>query len=304
MTNTLQQAQYRLTHQRILLTGIDGAGKTLGGLYLAKGLLEEGKELVVIKTKMEYSYTDLLPFKVIGKIPPHSPEAYIEAINFAIAETPNIGVLMVDSLTPECVYIEEAKDKYVFDTPNADKWACWELFRPRHYAFLKVLMDVPCHVIATATCKEELIVGEGGMVKANGTPILMKHTGGEFNPRFECIPESHHFKVESNMGVFDKKGKFKPLDWDKAGDTLNEQHGKLIHTHIHEQSQGRKSRAWLKSDLTTAYNAHEIAKKWVAYKEETALNTPSPAHLDDNMFERFVGYCLGGITNTTTTENE
>lgn len=287
MTLKIQKARKSLVKVRVLATGVSGSGKSLSMLYLAKGLLEEGKKLVVIDTEHGSinEYEGLMPFEVIPLEPPYSPERYIEAINLAVRETPDLGVLMVDCISREWKYIEEAKDTHVFDNPGGDKWSAWTLFKPRHYTFMRTLLHVPCHVIATAMSKTEIIIGEKRTIKANGETILMKETGLDFNPEFEFIGGSNHFLVKSRAGEFDGST-FHPLDWNSVGDVMNEQHGLLLKDHLHAHTNGVMSRTAMKDALATVHGVKVLWKNW-----DVPQGVEIPEDLSDEQYAEFYKFC-------------
>jgi len=151
---------------RLALTGPAGSGKTRGALLIAKGL---GGRTAVIDTERGSArlYSDLLDFDVMELQPPFTPEAYIAAINEAVAA--KYDNLIIDSTTHEwsgtggCLEINEATAKAKY---KGNTWSAWNDTTPRHRKFIDAMLQANLHVIATGRSKTETAqVEENGRKK-------------------------------------------------------------------------------------------------------------------------------------------
>ena len=290
MTFQIQDAKKSLVKVRILMTGVSGSGKSLGGLYMAKGLLEPGQQLVVIDTEHGRinEYEGLFPFRVISFDPPFTPELYIKAMELAVRETANLGILMIDSISHEWRNIENAKDAWVNDHSGCNPFTAWEPFTRRHEAFLYTMLHLPCHVIATARAKTKYVVGEGNApVKVGVKSILREETDFDFNPEFNFIHNSHHYTVKSSSVKIDGDD-LSALNWHGEGDVMNERHGKLLYDHLHSGASGVMSRTAMKDVMATI---PQETRKMVWDNWDTPPDIKTPSELNDEKYAEYYELC-------------
>ncbi len=99
-----------VTHEkaklRLALTGVSGAGKTLGALYIAYGITGDWNKIALIDTEHERAkfYADRSDlgtgrFLWASLTPPYSPERYKAFVGSAAQEVGENGVVIVDSLS-------------------------------------------------------------------------------------------------------------------------------------------------------------------------------------------------------------
>ena len=306
MTFKKKTASRALRKVRILLTGVSGSGKSLGGLYLAKGLLETGKKLVVIDTESGSAneYEGLMPYEVIQFDPPYTPERYIEAMEYAVRETPDIGILMVDSISHEWKLMLEQKDAFVNDNPGCNQWTAWGPFTKRHDAFLDRLLHLPCHVFCTARSKTKYVIGEKNRPhKVGVNPIIREETDFDFNPEFDFSRDTHKFTVKSRSGEFKDDMGFSKLDWNSCGDILNERHGRLLYDHLFASSEGRVSRSSMKDNLARMMDSKGLKAAWAVYVAQRGdVKAKSPSKLPDDEYGVFVDWCANSYKPSTGTD--
>jgi hypothetical protein len=164
-----KKAERKKLKLRLALTGTSGSGKTLGALYIAKGL--SGK-IAVIDTEQDSSslYTDKVEFDSLKLDAPYSPERYIEAIK--MANKAGYEVLIIDSITHEWNGVggilqlndEVAKAKF-----KGNSWSAWSEMTPRHRKFIDAILQCDMHVIVTMRSKMET-----SQVKENGYTKVQK----------------------------------------------------------------------------------------------------------------------------------
>lgn len=85
------------------ITSPSGGGKTFSALTLAAGLqrvLKGKTKLIDTESGRSLQYQDRFDFQYVAFPPPHSPEAYEQAIDFCIGD-PATTVVIVDSMTHE-----------------------------------------------------------------------------------------------------------------------------------------------------------------------------------------------------------
>lgn len=209
MTIQIRKAKRSATKLRLLLTGPSGAGKTYGGLLVAKGL--GSKHTVVIDTEQGSSdlYDSLHEFDVIDLVPPFTPERYIEAID--AAEAAGADCIIIDSISHEwngkggCLELvdEIARAKFKGNT-----WSAWSELTPRHRAFIDRMLRSSAHIIATGRAKTETAqVDDHGRKKVVKLGMKLESRDGaeyEFTTVLDIVHDGH-FAVASKdrTGIFD-----------------------------------------------------------------------------------------------------
>lgn len=208
MTIQIRKARRSATRLRLLLTGPSGAGKTFGGLLVAKGL--GCRNIIVIDTEQGSSdlYDSLVPFQVIDLRPPFTPEAYVEAID--AAEAAGADAIIVDSISHEwngkggCLELVDELARAKF---RGNTWSAYSEITPRHRAFIDRMLRSSSHVIATARSKTETAqVEDGGRKKVVKLGVKAEtRDGAEYE--FTCcldIVHDGHFAVASKdrTGLF------------------------------------------------------------------------------------------------------
>lgn len=208
MSISIRKAKRSATKLRLLVTGPSGAGKTYGGLLVAKGL--GAKNIVVIDTEQGSSdlYDTLADFSVIDLAPPFSPERYIEAIK--AAEDAGADCIIIDSISHEwngkggCLELvdEIAKAKF-----RGNTWSAYSEITPRHRSFIDAMLRSSAHIIATGRAKTETAqVDDGGRKKVVKLGMKLESRDGAEYEFTVCLDVIHdgHFAVASKdrTGLF------------------------------------------------------------------------------------------------------
>jgi len=173
----LRKATRQKSFMRLNLSAPSGAGKTMGALYMAYGLIDDWEKIAVIDTENGSAslYDHLGPFNVVDLEPPFTPERYIEAIDACLRAS--IECIILDSSSHEwngpggCVEINEklAQAKYKGNT-----WAAWMETTPRHDRFIQKVLQSKCHFITCTRSKMETVMGDDKKVKKVGMKDIQR----------------------------------------------------------------------------------------------------------------------------------
>lgn len=155
----VQKAAREKIYVKIALMSPSGGGKTFSSLRLATGMAEEienetGKKAKILMANTEGSrgryYANEFDYDIVDVDPPHTPETYIELIEFAIDS--GYDILIIDSSSMEwegkggCLDIHKASG----GTAQA-----WSKVTPRHNAFIDCISQSKIHIIATMRAKDQ-----------------------------------------------------------------------------------------------------------------------------------------------------
>lgn len=227
----IRKASRKKAKLRLAMSAPSGAGKTLGALLLAYGIMkstypeapesflwdkigmidtEEGSgELYVGVVKHgvqigEYAYTRLsAPFTAIK---------YLEAQH--AMEVAGIEVIIQDSLTHAWAGTGGLLDKQGKIT-DADKyknsWAAWRKVTPDHNALVDAMLQSPSHIIGTMRSKVEYaqgvdVNGKPKIVKLGLAPIQREGMEFEFTVFFDINDQSIAHATKDRTDLFSSVG--------------------------------------------------------------------------------------------------
>ena len=229
-----KRAERKKVKVKIALSGVSGSGKTYSALELAVGLSDGGK-IAVIDTEQGRAsmYSDRYKFDTSELSGPFSPEAYVECINYAVAN--NYSVLVIDSMSHEWDYILEEKEKKDKTSKTGNSFTNWREFKNRHNKFVQHLLKSDIHIISTYRSKPQYVLQENHKGKMVPKKVGMGVQGQEndeyeYTIHLEMTKEDHLAEAsKDNTGLFDGKV-FKPskedglkiLDWLNGGVSLYE----------------------------------------------------------------------------------
>lgn len=173
----LRKATRQKSFMRLNLSAPSGAGKTMGALLMAYGLIDDWEKIAVIDTENGSAslYDHLGPFNAVDIEPPFTPERYIEAIDACLKA--GMECIILDSSSHEwsgpggCVEINEklAQAKYKGNT-----WAAWMETTPRHDRFIQKVLQSKCHFITCTRSKMETVMGDDKKVKKVGMKDIQR----------------------------------------------------------------------------------------------------------------------------------
>jgi hypothetical protein len=203
---------------KMALAGKSGAGKTLGALMIAKGLVQNMKDVGVAQTETGRAqcYLGMFPdkFKVVEMSPPYTPESFIKIIE--IAEAAGLKCLIIDSISDEWAGIGGALDIHqdVSDTVK-NSFTAWKKVTPRHDAVFNKILSSPIHIICTVRKKVDYIMEAGPNGKQQPKKIGTKDIQREdveyrWMLQFDLDQDGNLAKAsKDNIGLFQGKEPFK-----------------------------------------------------------------------------------------------
>lgn len=188
----LRKASRKKSKIRLGLSAPAGAGKTYSALLIAKGITGDMSKVAIIDTENGSAdlYENLGEYNVLPLTAPFTPERYIEAIS--ACESAGMEVIIIDSITHEwdgpggCL---EIMDKL------GGKYQDWAKVTPRHNAFIRAILQSPCHVITTVRRKQdyEMTKDNSGKVKVEKVGLKeVTREGFEYELTINLELDIHH----------------------------------------------------------------------------------------------------------------
>jgi len=199
---------------RMALTGVSGAGKTLGSLYIAYGITQDWDKIAFIDTEHERArfYADRNDLNTGGFLyealsPPYSTERYINLVKEAEGIVGNNGVIIIDSLSHAWNNdggILETKDK-IASVPGKNSYTAWNEAGKLQSKFINTILSVDCHIIVTMRSKMEYAMqlnerGKQEIIKVGLAPIQRDDTEYEFDIVLDIA--RNHIAVASKDTTF------------------------------------------------------------------------------------------------------
>lgn len=199
---------------RMALTGVSGAGKTLGAIYIAYGITKDWDKIAFIDTEHErarfYANRDDLntgEFLYEALNPPYSTDRYISLVKEAEKIVGNGGVIIIDSLSHAWNSeggILEVKDKMAAMS-GKNSYTAWNEAGKLQNQFINTILSVDCHIIVTMRSKMDYVLqvnerGKQEPVKVGLTPIQRDDTEYEFDIVLDIA--RNHIAVASKDTTF------------------------------------------------------------------------------------------------------
>lgn len=189
---TVERKQAKL---RMALTGVSGAGKTLGALYIAFGITGDWSKIALIDTEHERArfYADRSDLDT-GKFlyeslePPYSADRYKKLVAEGAAAVGKDGVVIVDSFSHAWNNeggILDYKDK-VASQSGKTSYTAWNEAGKQQNSLVNTILSVDCHTIVTMRSKMDYAMqqnesGKQVPVKVGLAPIQRDDTEYEFD---------------------------------------------------------------------------------------------------------------------------
>ncbi len=173
----IRKAARQQVKLKLNLSSPSGAGKTMGALLMAKGLVGGWEKIILIDTENNSAslYSHLGAFNVLDLQPPFSPERYIEAIDACLKA--GAECIIIDSASHEwsgiggCV---EYNEKIAQSKFKGNTWSAWSQTTPKHDSFVNKILQSNCHVITCTRSKSETVMGEDKKVKKIGMKDIQR----------------------------------------------------------------------------------------------------------------------------------
>ena len=204
---------------RMALTGVSGAGKTLGALYIAYGLTGDWSKIAVIDTeheraRMYANRTDLGTGKFLycPLYPPYTAERYTSLVKEAASVVGPDGVVIVDSFSHawnnEGVVID-VKDRIAAQA-GKNSYTAWNEAGKVQNSLVNTILAVGCHTIVTMRSKMDYVMqenerGKTQPVKVGLAPVQRDDTEYEFDIVLD-IARSHIATASKDVTFLDKYG--------------------------------------------------------------------------------------------------
>ncbi len=207
----LQTAERKQAKIKMALQGPAGSGKTKGSLLLAYGLIQDWSKIAVLdsENKSAHLFADLGGYKVLSINPPFTPEQYVEAIHFAVAE--GMEAVIIDSISAEWEGTGGILD--IHGSMAGNSFTNWNAITPRHHDFVQAMLQAPVHVIATIRSKQDyvLVTKDGKQVpeKVGLKGITREGIDYEFTLVLELDIKHYATASKDRTGLFNDKPPFK-----------------------------------------------------------------------------------------------
>lgn len=207
----IKRARRSHARLRMALAAVSGAGKTMGALRMAKGLVQrlidmgvlegtiEGKIcLIDSERKSAQLYADVCPFDTIELEPPYSVDRYQQAI--AAVERAGYVVCVIDQISHawsgpggQLEFVDALKAR------GGNQMSPWAKVTPIQQEFYDRMLRSTMHIIVTMRCKSEYVIQEvqdGNRikkvpVKIGLSPVQRDGIEYEFTTCLDIDLESH-----------------------------------------------------------------------------------------------------------------
>lgn len=206
---------------RLALTGVSGAGKSLGALYIAYGITGDWDKIAFIDTEHErgrfYADRSDLPFETGSFLyqplyPPYSPDRYKQFVQEAAEAVGPDGVVIVDSFTHAWNNdggVLEIKDR-IATQPGKTSYTAWNEAGKEQTSLVNTILAVECHTIVTMRSKMDYAMQENDRgklapVKIGLAPVQREDTEYEFDIVLD-IARSHIATASKDTTFLDKFG--------------------------------------------------------------------------------------------------
>ncbi len=204
---------------RMALTGVSGAGKTLGALYIAYGITGDWKKVAFIDTEHERgrfyaSRTDLGTGEFLYQsfTPPYSPERYQQLVTAGAQAAGPDGVVIVDSFSHAWSNeggVLDIKDK-IASQAGKNSYTAWNEAGKVQNGLVNSLLSADCHVIVTMRSKMDYILSENDRgklqpVKVGLAPVQRDDVEYEFDIVLD-IARNHMATPSKDTTFLDKYG--------------------------------------------------------------------------------------------------
>jgi len=204
---------------RMALTGVSGAGKTLGSLYIAYGITGDWKKVALIDTEHERgrfyaSRADLGTGEFLYQPfpPPYSPERYQQLVTAGAQAVGPDGVVIVDSFSHAWSNeggILEIKDR-IASQAGKNSYTAWNEAGKMQNGLVNALLSADCHVIVTMRSKMDYVLeenerGKRQPVKVGLAPVQRDDVEYEFDIVLD-IARSHMAVPSKDTTFLDRFG--------------------------------------------------------------------------------------------------
>ncbi|WP_419037104.1 AAA family ATPase [Enterocloster bolteae] len=204
---------------RMALTGVSGAGKTLGALYIAYGLTGDWSRIAVIDTEHERArmYANRMDlgtgkFLYCPLYPPYTAERYTSLVKEAASLVGPDGAVIVDSFSHAWNNeggVLDVKDRIAAQA-GKNSYTAWNEAGKVQNSLVNTILAVGCHTIVTMRSKMDYVMqenerGKTQPVKVGLAPVQRDDTEYEFDIVLD-IARSHIATASKDVTFLDKFG--------------------------------------------------------------------------------------------------
>ena len=199
----LRTAERKQSFLKLGIQAPSGHGKTYSALLLAKGLVGDLSQVVIIDSEKSADlYAHLGDYKVLTLDSPFAPKDYIKAIR--ICKEAGMKAIIIDSLSHAWAYLKD-----YHSTMSGNSFQNWSKLKPLHKELIDMIIQTPVHFICNLRTKHDYVMTEknGKLVpeKVGLKAVTTDETEYEFSILFE-LDKAHHARVSK-----DRTGLFAPL---------------------------------------------------------------------------------------------
>lgn len=219
---TIRKASRSKARLRLGISAPSGAGKTLGSLLLAYGIMraaypelpeaaiwdkiglidtEEGSgELYVGVTKHGVTIGE---FNYIRVSSPFTMRKYMDALRDM--ENARMEIIIIDSTTHAWAGaggLLDKQGKITDESKSKNSYYAWRQVTPEHNAFVDGMLHSPAHIIATMRAKVEYAVDGAKVVKLGLAPVQREGMEYEFTTFFDIASNSFATASKDRTDLF------------------------------------------------------------------------------------------------------
>jgi hypothetical protein len=209
----INKAQRKAVKIKLAITGPSGAGKTMSALLLAKGLIDEGRILVIDSEDgssnlyADHEITKGIDFDVLELDAPYTIQKYIQALELGQKE--GYDIIIIDSISHAWAGEGGLLDKKTsLDARGGNSFTNWASITKEQELFKSKIVHSSCHVIVTMRSKQEHVIeindkGRSAPKKVGMAAIQRDGMEYEFTTVFDTAMD-HSFSVSKDRtGLFD-----------------------------------------------------------------------------------------------------
>ena len=222
------EAQREKVALKLCLSGVTGAGKTMGALIIAKGMLSEKyptlsevdiwKKIAIIDTEnrsgslyVNYKKDDVVigKYNTVNISAPFSPARYIQAMQ--MCEDNDIEVCIIDSLSHAWTGQGGLLDKHNDASKKAgtNSYTAWRDITPLHNKLVDKILQSEMNVIVNLRSKMEHVMeqenGKTVIKKVGMSSIFRDGIEYEFTMCFDIDNSHTTFASKDRSGIFDQR---------------------------------------------------------------------------------------------------
>jgi hypothetical protein len=229
MALTLKKAERKKAKLKLGMSAPSGAGKTLGALFIAYGLMKEKypklpeselwAKIAIIDSEngsgelyanSEKAGIQIGEYNAITLVAPFTPEKYIEGITLCHQE--GIEVCIIDSTTHLWAGVGGLLEQQNNATKRSgNSYTAWRDVTPSHNRFIDTMLQTDVHIIATMRSKTDYVqekdpnTGKTVVKKVGMNPVQRDGMEYEFTAFLEIDAEHNAFGSKDRTGIVDQQ---------------------------------------------------------------------------------------------------